>query len=86
MRLGNLLISDTSSPNFKSIVLTSIQEVSKPSMIKPVTDFLRRPVVYRTLLLMVLVGFIYIELVAPLTGLWSPREATMLDMLFMKGR
>jgi hypothetical protein len=54
---------------------------------KALADFFRRPLVYRTLILILVLGFLYIEVIAPLAGgFWSPRQPTMLDGWIMRGR
>lgn len=44
------------------------------SMIKAVIRFFKKPKVYRVLLFVAALAYIYFEVVAPLAGWWSPRH------------
>ncbi|MBX2995232.1 MAG: hypothetical protein KF681_10425 [Bdellovibrionaceae bacterium] len=55
-------------------------------MIKKLASFGRTPVVYKSVFLILLAMLLYIEIIAPVTGLWSPRPSTFMDLWFMNSQ
>jgi hypothetical protein len=55
-------------------------------MIKRFARLGQAPHLYKVLFLILLAMLLYIEILAPITGLWSPREPSFTHLWLMKGQ